>query len=98
MTKLEGEKSIVKTIVVNIGEMMMHGEKTPLSTNIEAKNSHPEVPSSPEVVEVVNCDKGEGDKMNRDSELLPVDAARAYLEKHGDQKKMKDRKSMCCRF
>jgi hypothetical protein len=95
LTKLEGEKSIVKTIVVNIGEMMMHGEKTPLSTNIEAKNSSPEVQSSPEV-EVVNCDKGEGDKMNRDSELLPVDEAWAYLEKHGD--KMKDMKSMCCRI
>ncbi len=100
LTKLEGEKSIVKTIVVNIGEMMMHGEKTPLSTNIEAKNSSPEVPSpevpSPEV-EVINYDKGERDKMNRDSELLAVDEAWAYLEKHGDQK-MKDRKSMCCRI
>jgi hypothetical protein len=35
LTKLEGDRSIFKTIVVNIGQMTMQ-EKTPPSTHIEA--------------------------------------------------------------
>jgi hypothetical protein len=97
LTKLEGERSIVKTIVVNIGKMMMH-KKTPLSTNIETKNASLEV-TSPEV-EVVNYEKRERDKTNCDSVILSrlvMDEAWVYLEKHGDQK-MKDRTKMFCRI
>jgi hypothetical protein len=86
LTKLKGERSIVKTIVVNIGEMMIQ-ETTPLSTNIEAKKPSPEVPS-PEV-QLVRYDKREREKKNSESQILSrlvMDEAWVYLENHGNPK------------
>jgi hypothetical protein len=64
LTKLEGERSIVKTIVVNIGQMMMQ-EKTPPSTHIEALQLNECSPSSPEV-QVSRYDKTEREQFNRE--------------------------------
>jgi hypothetical protein len=64
LTKLEGDRSIFKTIVVNIGQMTMQ-EKTPPSSHIEALQLNECSPSSPEV-QVSRYDKTESEQFNRE--------------------------------
>jgi hypothetical protein len=64
LTKLEGDRSIFKTIVVNIGQMTMQ-EKTPPSTHIEALQLNECSPLSSEV-QVSRYDKTEREQFNRE--------------------------------